>query len=365
MGITVKESTKVRQYIVGLAAVPSNGEKLQRIPTEEKLCQLFKISRPTLRKTLQCLVDEGFLVRKPHWGTFINNEQRSRVNFYTECHRVIGVVVGDGRLTFLTPYYLTLLAKLFEILAVNFCHGRMLVLDGSPERELSMLLDSRQLDGLILITPSETVRNSVQVLQRFDIPLVAAMENPDDCFKHYVYTDVYDGHYLMAEHFLHHGHRHILFLNDNNEDPIRLTRKKAGSQAAFMAAGVDWNEKLWQCASSDHAEDTIEDICHYCSDFTVAVVSEAFYGLLRRRLSAHPIPVIHVAGVFDPRESGFQIVSAPAGMGIAAGGMMIKLLNAPDSNPKSHRVKVNFEVRNEQEYKSDSVMKIKDEATVS
>lgn len=42
------------------------------LPTEEKLTEMYAISRVTARKALQQLTDEGLLVRKPGKGTFVN-----------------------------------------------------------------------------------------------------------------------------------------------------------------------------------------------------------------------------------------------------------------------------------------------------
>lgn len=43
----------------------------ERLPTEEDLCRLFKVSRITTRKAVDMLVDEGLVVRQPGRGTFV------------------------------------------------------------------------------------------------------------------------------------------------------------------------------------------------------------------------------------------------------------------------------------------------------
>jgi GntR family transcriptional regulator len=42
-----------------------------RLPTEEELCRLFRVSRITTRKAVDMLVDEGLVVRQPGRGTFV------------------------------------------------------------------------------------------------------------------------------------------------------------------------------------------------------------------------------------------------------------------------------------------------------
>lgn len=49
-----------------------------RIPTEHELSELYKVSRITIRKALELLVDEEILVRKQRIGTFVSNKKVTR-----------------------------------------------------------------------------------------------------------------------------------------------------------------------------------------------------------------------------------------------------------------------------------------------
>lgn len=49
-----------------------------RIPTEHELSELYKVSRITIRKALELLVDEEILVRKQRIGTFVSNRKVTR-----------------------------------------------------------------------------------------------------------------------------------------------------------------------------------------------------------------------------------------------------------------------------------------------
>lgn len=49
-----------------------------RIPTEIELSEAYQVSRITIRKALELLVDEEILVRKQRIGTFVSNKKVSR-----------------------------------------------------------------------------------------------------------------------------------------------------------------------------------------------------------------------------------------------------------------------------------------------
>ncbi|MFT4004651.1 MAG: GntR family transcriptional regulator [Lacrimispora sp.] len=49
-----------------------------RIPTELELSEMYQVSRITIRKALEILVDDEILVRKQRIGTFVSNKKMSR-----------------------------------------------------------------------------------------------------------------------------------------------------------------------------------------------------------------------------------------------------------------------------------------------
>lgn len=56
---------QLREYLLGQSAVGG------QLPTEENLMQMYSVSRSTVRRAMQRLVDEGVLVRRQGKGTFI------------------------------------------------------------------------------------------------------------------------------------------------------------------------------------------------------------------------------------------------------------------------------------------------------
>ena len=79
----------------------------ERIPTEPELCQLFGVSRITIRKAIDELSGEGWLVRQQGRGTFVQlsaaktaasidlDEARQQVAGFTAATEVVGLASAD------------------------------------------------------------------------------------------------------------------------------------------------------------------------------------------------------------------------------------------------------------------------------
>lgn len=80
--------TRLRNDILA-GVYPSGG----RIPSEQVLCDTYRVSRVTVRKALLDLVQEGLLVRRQGKGTFVAGERLERnlhtiTSFSAECERM-------------------------------------------------------------------------------------------------------------------------------------------------------------------------------------------------------------------------------------------------------------------------------------
>lgn len=70
----------------------------KRLPTENELSEQYRVSRVTVRKALDDLSKQGYLMRKPGKGTFVAEKKFQRalsgVLCYTDMCRVLGYVPG-------------------------------------------------------------------------------------------------------------------------------------------------------------------------------------------------------------------------------------------------------------------------------
>jgi len=344
MNKIVPDYVRIRTYIIGLIAA-SRSEELERIPTERELCKTFATSRTTLRKALQQLEEEGYLIRKSYFGTFINKDYRSMVDFHTRKHKVVGIVLGNGELTFLPSYHMRVLSQILARLADEDCCGRLVEINGNAEKEFDFLLNNHQFDAFLFIEPPGALISCVDKFKAHRIPLVVSRIHDIETIDYCVFSDSSQGAYLVTDYLLKTGHRRILFLeNADMSHPVNELRK-AGAMAAFVAHGVEWNEALWHCALPVNTAEKIDHICNYGQEFTAVFTADPFYELIREKLTDRPaVPVIRIAANKSDREDSFQIVAPSGAMGKEAGELICQLLDVPYGSIPPRHIKIDFEL---------------------
>jgi GntR family transcriptional regulator len=72
------------RYQIEAGDLPPNA----KLPPEKELCQIYEISQGTLRKALEHLEREGFILRKPSKGTFV--AERPKMSIFPIEMRLVG-----------------------------------------------------------------------------------------------------------------------------------------------------------------------------------------------------------------------------------------------------------------------------------
>ena len=158
-------------------------------------------------------------------------------------------------------------------------------------------------DGLILFGMLDD--DGMRVRSRYKKPIVCIDTYSIEGLKHFtnVGLDDENGAYEMVKYIISCGHERIAFLSDNTKgvDLARLT----GYKRALAEAGIEYKEEdfLRIRPASSEIEDSLEEICRRCLDYTaIMCVSDLYAVTLMAALTDRGIRVpegISVAGFDD------------------------------------------------------------------
>ncbi len=198
-----KQPLYVQIYQDLLKKINENHYKIEKpIPTEKELCEVYNVSRITVQKAVQRLVDEEYIVRRSGVGSFVKKKDEPSTKKY------IGVILPS----FLESFGATIL-KCLE----SECEkkGYFLVIkitneDQFLEKKYLKELIDLPVQGIIIEPAHKEFYNSVlvqAVLAKFPIVIIdRKLLGIDSLF---VGSDHYRGAYSAAEMIFDMGHRHI------------------------------------------------------------------------------------------------------------------------------------------------------------
>ncbi|MFW5981418.1 MAG: GntR family transcriptional regulator [bacterium] len=227
---------KVKNKIKALIS-EKNINSGEQIPSESQLANKYKVSRHTIRKAIDILVQEAVLEKKQGVGTFYQGKKSSRT----------------GNIGFIS---ISLHDYIFaDILSAadNFLHDKnyQIILGNSQddlkkEKEILMQLMDKNIDGLI-IEPAQSALSSsnlnlLEEIARRNIPVLVLDSNYQSDFLNIVMVDDYQGGFLATNHLLEMGHQEIAMIYKASHNPA-LARLE-GYKVAIKEAGLDLQEYL-------------------------------------------------------------------------------------------------------------------------
>jgi DNA-binding LacI/PurR family transcriptional regulator len=273
---------KIRQHVFGnIAKAKFVGGSL-KIHTEDELCKIYGVCRTTVRKALESLVAEGFLVRKPRLGTFIRPEAVGNYSMFFGNKPVIGLICCDGMVTFMDEYFMMLSAIIYERLIDNNCIIRPIYFSGNPEQEAEDLSKGK-LDGVLWLSPLRKQIPTMRVFESCNVPVVSVCPIFNSNEVDYVAIDYFKCGYIVAKYLLESGHRKILYINRNPAD--LEADKKTGCKAAFAEYGVEWNEHLWHCNDNGFTDAQVINLLNNSGKFTAVNCHGIHVNLLKQELA--------------------------------------------------------------------------------
>ena len=236
----VPEYIKVRSYIYNLVFKSDGGNV--RIPSENELCELFSVSRVTVRGALKALVDDRILITRRGMGTYVNPKY---IAGFSYPQKTIGTIRERGE-----PALNQFSVMIADAVEKNGMHLELLFRPDSrqPRR---LVEQTRNLDGIIWENYAEKdSRKYAEAFAGSRIPLLLLTQEKDQ---------EYDSIFLNRRNEAHQvvraasgaGHRKILFVHRDSKERLR-----AHQNPGFTYYHV--REELLSLAS-----DSVCDICTF------------------------------------------------------------------------------------------------------
>ena len=211
MSNPLPEYIKVRTFVYNLALQAS--EANPKLPSENELCNLFGVSRITVREALQVLVKSRILLTRKGMGTFVHpdfmaNKQNSRC---------IGYLRYNGKLA--VSHFSGLFADVIEMLGLKY---ELLFRSDMPNSDARLLETIRTLSGIVWdgYSPEEPSYSEVaEKIANTGIPFLVISR--EKTAYDTILLDAEQEAEAVAEYAQKNGHENILFLSDLGNLPCQ------------------------------------------------------------------------------------------------------------------------------------------------
>ncbi len=234
-GNTLPGYHQIRRYVFSLIATAVPGEEVVPLTTERELCELFGMSRGTVRKALQLLTDEGLLVRRQHYGTFISPQVIRR-----SLHMpMIGIIIGDGNNSYHDNQAQALLSGLYQELSLHQYLLHQIQFFGNPQQTIEAELRGK-IAGIIWIWLTDDRLDVVDTIEKNEIPLIHLIPKIKPGYGTNISLDLETYGYELACRLLKKGHSSDLLFVDTNDENISCSKRK-GIERAFVESGIRWD----------------------------------------------------------------------------------------------------------------------------
>ena len=186
-----------------------------RIKSERELCTLYGISRPTVRKALAELEQEGVLIIRHGSGAF-TNPAAAKYRQNPNWRRTVGILFGFGNSLVFDSYSWEVVHGAQQILEQNgMVVLPLLQLAGTDDKATEEIL-RLQLDAVLWLHPDAGRLEVIQRLEAEGLPVVCVGRDPGN-FPGTVMYNYRECGRNLARHFLKHGQRNPLLAADGRQ----------------------------------------------------------------------------------------------------------------------------------------------------
>ncbi|MFA9455282.1 GntR family transcriptional regulator [Halalkalibacter sp. AB-rgal2] len=213
----------------------------QKIGSESELMKQFELSRHTVRKAIDDLVNEGWIYKKQGAGSFCADRSLSSSSDKVKINKNIAVIV-----TYFNDYIFPTIIRGMEHY-LSSCGYNVSVFstnnDIHQERRCLENVIHQKFDGLIVeptksALPNRNIRSYLNI-EKLGIPYVMLHAYYDELDPYYVVLDDETGGYIQAKHVMELNHTEIIGFFKN--DDIQGIKRMKGFIKAHREQGLPLN----------------------------------------------------------------------------------------------------------------------------
>jgi DNA-binding LacI/PurR family transcriptional regulator len=262
-----KVEAQIRQYIQDHEVVEG-----MQLPTEAEFCDLFGVSRSTVRHALQRLEAAGLIGRTRGRGTFLLNPKQQDALGPLDANAIgragsrpaktrntIGVVFSyASEIDVMQTAILRGIEHAVKSRGYNLLFGRSDDWDEAGEAKAIADLYQIGVAGFVVLPVSNrSMTTGIKTLLERNVPVVLVDRYLSDLDTSYVVSDNYNGAYRATEHLILLGYRCVAFVVDQAEGAITdqlATTSIRDRYAGYCQALRDYNleETIHPPAPVDH-----------------------------------------------------------------------------------------------------------------
>jgi DNA-binding LacI/PurR family transcriptional regulator len=207
------------------------------LPSERELSALFNVDRLTVRRSLEMLVNEGLIEKKPGLGSWVRSLPP----------RLSGSV-KSGNIVFVLPRSVSRIDRITEPCISSLFYRiekelarqdfQLIYTTVAEDEELPALVLDPQVVGILFV--SQVPRRILDKARELDLPVVVV--NYDDDYFPSILPDRENGSYEAVSHLIELGHRRIAFISGIPSYSSSRSNYQ-GYKHALVDADLDWKSQ--------------------------------------------------------------------------------------------------------------------------